>query len=82
VISTRGEISFSMICDPMLRDILLKITRIEAGSAPPGGFLSVESRGEKELKITMSSDDPSTLRAMLNSYLGLLSAARDAGGTR
>ncbi len=50
--------------------------KIEALSAPPGGDILVQyDTADSLLKLMMSSDDLSTLRAMLNSYLGLVSTA-------
>ncbi|MGA1793544.1 MAG: KEOPS complex subunit Pcc1 [Thermoplasmatota archaeon] len=49
---------------------------VEASSAPEGGLLQVKyDRESGSLVLEMSSEDLSTLRAMLNSYLGLASAA-------
>ena len=50
---------------------------LESRSSPPGGEMDVEVI-DGTLEIKMSSDDLSTLRAMLNSYLGLLSVAERA----
>jgi len=56
---------------------------IEASSAPEGGLLEAGyDRGTASLVLEMSSDDLSTLRAMLNSYLGLVSAAVKAASDR
>jgi tRNA threonylcarbamoyladenosine modification (KEOPS) complex Pcc1 subunit len=49
---------------------------LEARSSPPGGNIEIifdDVKGTLDLK--MFSDDMSTLRAMLNSYLGLVSTA-------
>lgn len=51
--------------------------RIESMSSPPGGELNVKEQGEI-LSLEMKSSDLSTCRAMLNSYMGLLSAAEKA----
>jgi len=56
---------------------------IEASSAPEGGILEVSYDKEAgSLVLGMSSDDLSTLRAMLNSYMGLVSAAIKAASDR
>ena len=50
--------------------------KIEASSSPPGGDMAVDYDARTGiLSLKMSSDDLSTLRAMLNSYLGLVGAA-------
>lgn len=50
--------------------------RIESMSSPPGGKVKVSSPDDRSSPILeMGSEDPSTARAMLNSYLGLLSVA-------
>jgi len=60
------DVSF-MISEPL---------RIESMSSPPGGEVKVSSTDDRNSSILeMSSEDPSTARAMLNSYLGLLSVA-------
>ena len=52
---------------------------LEAGSAPEGGSVNVRfDEDTRCLILTMGSDDLSTLRAMLNSYLGLVTAALKA----
>ncbi|MEA3559415.1 MAG: hypothetical protein U9R75_09210 [Candidatus Thermoplasmatota archaeon] len=53
---------------------LLEPIRLESISSPSGGALSVDIEGGS-LVIVMESVDLSTSRAMLNSYLGLLSTA-------
>ena len=58
-------------------NLLLEPIRLESISSPPGGALSVDIEGIS-LVIRMESDDLSTSRAMLNSYLGLLSTALSA----
>jgi tRNA threonylcarbamoyladenosine modification (KEOPS) complex Pcc1 subunit len=47
---------------------------LEATSSPPGGEISIDYE-DGSLVLDMSSGDLSTLRAMLNSYLGLVSTA-------
>jgi tRNA threonylcarbamoyladenosine modification (KEOPS) complex Pcc1 subunit len=54
---------------------IVKPMELEAGSAPPGGRLNVATPGDGGIVMKMASEDISTLRAMLNSYLGLASAA-------
>ncbi|MBN1390844.1 MAG: hypothetical protein JXA22_09425 [Candidatus Thermoplasmatota archaeon] len=55
---------------------------LEARSAPLGGSIEIGYDTDVEiLTLTMSSPDLSTLRAMLNSYLGLVGAALRTAGT-
>lgn len=62
-------------------ELLIGPMEIEAGSAPEGGRIEIEhDRNGCALVIGMHSNDLSTLRAMLNSYLGLVSAALRTAG--
>ncbi|MGA1848231.1 MAG: KEOPS complex subunit Pcc1 [Thermoplasmatota archaeon] len=54
---------------------IVKPMELEALSSPPGGKLKVDVPGEGSIILRMDSEDLSTLRAMLNSYMGLASAA-------
>lgn len=61
---------------PHIAESIVEPLKIEASSAPEGGILEVRYDEEAgSLVLVMSSDDLSTLRAMLNSYMGLVSAA-------
>ncbi len=54
---------------------IVKPMELEALSSPTGGTLNVDATGEGSIVLRMNSEDLSTLRAMLNSYMGLASAA-------
>ncbi len=59
-----------------VRDRISEPMRVESLSSPPGGDVIVNSSQSMEVPwIKMETTDLSTARAMLNSYLGLLSAA-------
>jgi tRNA threonylcarbamoyladenosine modification (KEOPS) complex Pcc1 subunit len=61
---------------PQVIEVLKEVIDVEARSAPEGGVIESDTRSRKgSIIFTMESEDPSTLRAMLNSYGGLISAA-------
>lgn len=63
--------------------IVSESMRIESVSSPPGGVVEVNGTGSPgEPFMMMSSSDLSTTRAMLNSYMGLLSVALKASLNR
>jgi tRNA threonylcarbamoyladenosine modification (KEOPS) complex Pcc1 subunit len=57
-----------------VRAVVLGPLRLEALSPPPGGRVSFSEAGH-QLVLELASDGPSTMRAMYNSYMGLVSAA-------
>jgi hypothetical protein len=67
-------------------DILEMIStpmRVESISAPPGGDVVInDDPSSSEPLMKMISDDLSTSRAMLNSYLGLVSIAITSAHSR
>ncbi|MFO8050278.1 MAG: KEOPS complex subunit Pcc1 [Thermoplasmatota archaeon] len=63
--------------EPGKSSSFIRSLRLESVSSPPGGELTVDEEDEM-LFIEMKSSDLSTCRAMLNSYMGLLSAAEKA----
>ena len=74
----KGRITLEMEAEKPLSTILLKIIEIESESAPEGGSITPYLNMEEKTDLVgfrMESNDPSTLRAMLNSYAGLISAA-------
>jgi tRNA threonylcarbamoyladenosine modification (KEOPS) complex Pcc1 subunit len=72
----RGSIKVDVSLPPEVGTPIEEPLKIEASSSPPGGDLTVDYvPSSEQLELKMSSDDLSTLRAMLNSYLGLVSAA-------
>ena len=58
----------------VVRSSVIEPLRLEALSPPPGGEV-VFSEGPLGLRLELGSDEPSTVRAMWNSYMGLVSAA-------
>ena len=71
-----GKIRVSIEMDPEMGANIEAPMRLEALSSPPGGEISINyNREGSTLEIEMVSDELSTLRAMLNSYLGLVSTA-------
>jgi tRNA threonylcarbamoyladenosine modification (KEOPS) complex Pcc1 subunit len=71
-----GVIRVSIIMGPEMGTNIEAPMRLEAVSSPPGGELTISyEHGSGSLDIEMFSEDLSTLRAMLNSYLGLVSTA-------
>lgn len=83
VIPLRSKVEVSVEMDIASARYLVEALRVEAGSAPPGGevkiFLEQEDKRGMVIMV-LSSDDLSTLRAMLNSYMGLLTAAGESVG--
>jgi len=76
-----GEIDLGLTLDRRRSRVIRDVLEIEIASAPPGGEMSIdliEENDRDHIVIRMSSSDISTCRAMLNSYMGLLSAALDA----
>jgi tRNA threonylcarbamoyladenosine modification (KEOPS) complex Pcc1 subunit len=57
-----------------VRSRILGPLRLEALSPPPGGEV-LFNEGPDLLLLELRSDEASTLRAMWNSYMGLISAA-------
>ncbi len=59
-----------------VRDSISRAMEVESISAPEGGVVIVDSGNvDHSPWLKMISSDLSTIRAMLNSYTGLLSAA-------
>ncbi|MGA1821607.1 MAG: KEOPS complex subunit Pcc1 [Thermoplasmatota archaeon] len=80
----KGDVVLGFTLDGRRSRVIRDVLELEIGSAPPGGEVSIElieEGGEDRIIIRMSSSDMSTCRAMLNSYLGLLTAALDAAGS-
>ncbi|MFW3145441.1 MAG: KEOPS complex subunit Pcc1 [Thermoplasmatota archaeon] len=76
----KAEITVKLSSDIRTLSFLYSPLRLEGLSSPPGGVVDVSMEGPS-LIIRMTSDEVSTSRAMLNSYMGLLSAAlRSASG--
>ena len=72
----KGTIDVSTILPSSIGASVAGPLEIEAISSPPRGELKVQYvKANDSLVMKMASEDLSTLRAMLNSYLGLLSAA-------
>lgn len=72
----KGIIALEMDSSPQVIEVLREVIEVEARSAPEGGVIESDTRSrEGGIIFTMESEDPSTLRAMLNSYGGLISAA-------
>ena len=64
-------------------DLVARSLQIESSSSPPGGMVTVDPDGSGHLPLLeMYSDDLSTARAMLNSYLGLVSIAVEAASVQ
>ena len=71
-----GVIRVSIAMGPEMGNNIEAPMSLEAASSPPGGDLSISyNESEACLDIEMVSEDLSTLRAMLNSYLGLVTTA-------
>ena len=79
----KGEIVLGLTLDSGRSRVIRDVLELEIASAPPGGEVNIDliEKGEADrILLGMSSEDISTLRAMLNSYMGLLTAALDAAG--
>ena len=64
---------------PVIIELVADPMRVESISSPPGGDVLIGSGGTPDDPfLTMSTNDLSTSRAMLNSYLGLITIALDA----
>lgn len=73
----KARIDLWMNISDQYRSNLEDAMDVESRSSPPGGEVTVSNGHESEPLLSMVSDDLSTSRAMLNSYLGLVSAAMD-----
>lgn len=74
-----AEITVNFFSDMGALDSLYSPLKLEGRSAPPGGAVEIELDKDRPLLIIrMTSEEVSTSRAMLNSYMGLLSAAHKA----
>lgn len=71
----KGAIEVRMDLPPSVVNSIVKPMELEAVSSPPGGSMKVLSPENGGIVLLMDSGDISTLRAMLNSYLGLVSVA-------
>jgi tRNA threonylcarbamoyladenosine modification (KEOPS) complex Pcc1 subunit len=72
-------IDVTLDIDEDLKKAIFEPLIVESRSAPAGGDLGIIDPGcGKDLIMEMRSEDLSTSRAMLNSYMGLLQAALEA----
>ncbi len=71
----KGSIVLEMTTDGFSALPVLEAIRLESLSAPSGGEVRVDLLDGDVLRLELTADDLSTLRAMLNSYLGLLTVA-------
>ncbi len=71
----KGSIVLEMTTDGFSAHPVLEAIRLESQSAPLGGEVRVDLLDGDVLRLELTADDLSTLRAMLNSYLGLLTVA-------
>ncbi len=71
----KGSIVLEMTTDGFSAHSVLESIRLESLSAPSGGEVRVDLLDSDVLRLELTADDLSTLRAMLNSYLGLLIVA-------
>jgi tRNA threonylcarbamoyladenosine modification (KEOPS) complex Pcc1 subunit len=70
-----GTIEVRIELSPSVVSSIVEPMELEASSAPSGGHLNILTPEVGGLVMIMGSDDLSTLRAMLNSYMGLVSVA-------
>jgi len=71
----KGTIEVQIDLPPSVVNSIVKPMELEAVSSPPGGSMKILSLESGGIHMLMDSSDISTLRAMLNSYLGLASVA-------
>ena len=71
----KGSIVLEMNTNGFSAASVLDAIRLESHSAPSGGEVRVDLPHDDVLRMELRADDLSTLRAMLNSYLGLLAVA-------
>ncbi len=75
----KATIELWLDLNPDIIELLAGPMMVESISSPPGGDILIGSGDNPdEPFLTMSTGDLSTSRAMLNSYLGLLTIAVDA----
>jgi len=74
-------IEIEVSADPSVLDAVFSPMVIESRSAPPGGKVTVTlDRPRSRIVLSMEAEELSVLRAMLNSYSGLMSAALRTAG--
>ncbi len=69
---------FKLPLESGIGSVIQRSIQVEALSAPVGGGAALQlekAEGGELLRMELTTDDLSTARAMLNSYLGLLSVA-------